>query len=344
MRRLDPELQPLFWRQLASLLGGGLPLSDALLALGRDADSRALRETTDAVRARVDDGESLPDAVAAVGGFDDTTVASLRAAEASGRLVEMCRIVADHGERSRGVRLRARMVLAYPVVLWVVGALISSGLYAVTHEAYESYARLGSLAGGSPYGWMFALAVAANAALAVLAVLAMLATWVWRGPRPGGWRRRLERLVLRVPLWSRYWRAVVLGRFLGGLATLLRAGVPLDRALELAGASSGSVLVAADADRAAAAVRDGAPAAGALGSETVMSPAVLWTLRTADERGDLVESVAELASLYDETAEIGGATALTVLEPAAIVIAGCLAAFLVLSTVLPTYDLYSLVP
>ena len=76
----------------------------------------------------------------------------------------------------------------------------------------------------------------------------------------------------------------------------------------------------------------------------VLSPAAVWSLRTAEERGDLVDSATELAACYDDTAEIGGAVALTVLEPTAIAIVGVLAAATVLAAVLPALRMYSLVP
>ena len=343
MKRLDPELRPLFWRQLAGLLAGGLPLSDALLALGRDSESRRVRDLTESLRATVADGEPLSVALERSGAFDDTTVACLRAAEASDRFVAMCRLLADNEERSRGLRLRARMVLAYPVVLWFVGLFAASGLAFAT-IGLSSEIKHGL---GFPFAsidTLLSFALLLNVVALLAAVVGLVATFVWRRPHHGRLRTRLERLVLRVPVWSRYWQAVVVGRFLRGLGALLESGVPFDRALELAGAAAGSRLLVADVTRAAAAVRDGGSATASLGSEPLLSPAALWTLRSAEARGDLVESVRELAAVYDESAEIGGATALTVLEPTAIVIAGSFAALLVLAIAIPLFNLSAMVP
>src|SRR5262245_52740620 len=144
VRRLDPGQVAGFWRQLAHLLKGGLPLPDALVALGRDAGSGRLSELTQALAAAVKDGEPLSAALARFPGvFDAASRAAVRAGERSGDLQAAAAVVAAYGEKTELMRLRGRMVLTYPVILLIVSGGVCTGLvkFAVPALA-EFYASL----------------------------------------------------------------------------------------------------------------------------------------------------------------------------------------------------------
>jgi MSHA biogenesis protein MshG len=126
------------------------------------------------------------------------------------------------------------------------------------------------------------------------------------------------------------------------LSALLRAGVPLHESLALAGETAGNTLVAEETRKAADAIRDGERATSALRPGLAFSPAALWSLRVAEERGDLVESLEGLADYFDDTATIGAQTFLTAAEPLAIAVVGLFAAATVLAMAAPTLRLHTM--
>jgi len=128
-RVLHPALQSAFWRQLGGLLQSGLPLDQALLAVGRDSESAALRDVTDSLRDAVEEGETLSAALARhPREFDAGSLACVRAGERTGDLPGAVEVLASHSERSHLMRMRGRMALTYPFVLFLCSMLICWGM------------------------------------------------------------------------------------------------------------------------------------------------------------------------------------------------------------------------
>jgi type IV pilus assembly protein PilC len=345
-RALDPVLSAMFWRQLATLLRGGLPLPDALLAVGRDSESGPLRDMTERLREAVEEGEALSDALNRFPReFDRSTIACIRAGERSGALVEIVAMVASFSEKTHSMRLRGRMVLTYPAILWIFSLVVCTGLFGWILPASE--AMQDNLGFEAPLIVRFAISTLYAISIAwLLSLAAALAVSIaYRFPGRLPWvRRSVDRMLLRLPVWSRYYRSHILARFVRTLSTLLRAGVPLHESLVLSGEAAGNTRVAEESRKAAAAIRDGERATAALEPGDAFSSAALWSLRIAEDRGDFEETLGSLADYYDETAEIGAATVLTAAEPLAIAVVGIFAAATVLAMALPTLHFYTLVP
>ena len=138
-RTLDPAQTATFWRQLATLLRGGLPLPDALLAVGRDSESAPLRTVTETLREAVEEGEPLSDALQQFPlEFDRGTIACVRAGERSGALQDVVTTVATFSEKSWSMRMRGRMALTYPAILWSFTLVICVGLFGWILPATET--------------------------------------------------------------------------------------------------------------------------------------------------------------------------------------------------------------
>lgn len=153
-----------------------------------------------------------------------------------------------------------------------------------------------------------------------------------------GFRRFVDRLLTRVPVWRGHYLSVTLARFMRTLAMLLRAGTALDEALTIAGDAAGNVCIGDEAQAAAAAVCDGRRMSSAL-SDDVWSSGVRW-VAVAEERGDLVDSAEGLADYLDEKSEIGGATFLQTVEPLAVLAVGIFCAVVILAAAMPANQLY----
>jgi general secretion pathway protein F len=338
-KALDAMQTSVLWRQLGGLLKSGLPLPQALVAVGRDSESEALQSITESLRAAVDEGESFSNALARSGEFDEATVASVRAGERAGDLPGVATLLAGRAEQTERMHARGRLALTYPILLLAGATVISVGMASWVLPAAQSF--YGESRPPGP-GQLFRLAYVLPVFFALIGLCGLVLVAAHRFPGAFPWMRpTLDRWLLRLPVWRDYYRATLLARFARVLSLLLRSGMPLDEALPLAGQGSGSSVVADECQRAARAVREGDRATSVWKAGAAFSPAALWSLKVAEERGDLEQTLAALADYFEESAEVGAATFLTTVEPLAIAIVGLLVLATVLSIVLPTFQFYA---
>src|SRR5690348_565331 len=119
----------LLTRQLATLIGAGLPIDEALGALSEQAENERQRGMTVALRARVMEGASLAQAMAEFPeSFPDIFRATVGAGEQSGRLDNVLEKLADYAEARDALKQKILAALAYPVLLTMVAAAVVAGL------------------------------------------------------------------------------------------------------------------------------------------------------------------------------------------------------------------------
>jgi general secretion pathway protein F len=128
-RGLGAAQLALLTRQLATLLGAGLPIDEALGALSEQADSERQRALTVALRARVTEGASLAQALREFPeSFPDIFCATVAAGEQSGHLDSVLDKLADYAESSDALRQKVLAALAYPLLLTIVAIAVVTGL------------------------------------------------------------------------------------------------------------------------------------------------------------------------------------------------------------------------
>ena len=340
---IDPSQSAFFWRQVSSLLRSGLTLPDALAALGRDAEAAGLRDAIRGIEIAVKSGEPLGEAFRR-GPFvsDPAVIACIEAGERSGDLPGAAAILAAYGERTELLRLRGRMVLTYPIILLVV-ALAS--FWSFSTWILPVYGALfANLGNGASLPLVTRLAVFLTRLFVVAAPPAALAlaaaALAYRQPMKfPGLRRKVDHVLLRIPVWSRYYRSLILARFSRTFALLLRSSVPLHEALATAGRAGGNSMLEEEAKAASLEVQEGGRAGASFKPGAALPGAMVWAFKLSEERGDLEETMEALADYYDEAAAIGASTFLTTIEPLSIAALGLIVAIGIVGMVLPMFRL-----
>jgi len=339
------EFLPLLTRQLATLVGAGVPLVSALQSVASQVDDPESRRILLDVQEAVREGASLARALEArPGAFPDLYAAMVRAGEESGTLALSLSRLADHLEGQARTKGRVRSALTYPLLMAVVASLVVIFLLTfVVPKIVGIFAHLGkalplptrvliAVADALAAGWWALLIAAGGATLLARRYLA-----TERG------KRARDAFLLRMPLTGRLAYLSALSRFARTLSTLVSGGITVDRALRIVAPVVGNAViadrVAASADR----VVEGTTLSNALRPHPEIPPALVQMVAVGEESGTLGEMLARAADAMDEETNARLARLLSLLEPLIILAMGGVVAFIVVSILLPLLDISQIV-
>ena len=329
-------------RQLATLLGAGVPLVEALGALTEQVESARLKSVVARVRDRVNEGASLGDAMGQAGPFSNLYVSMIRAGESGGALEQVLSRLADYLESQVRTRSRVISIMLYPALMFllaigVVIALVTVVLPQIT-QLLESLDRplpfytVAVMRGSElvrEWGWAFLLALGA---------LALLLRRL--GRTPGG-RLRLDALKLRVPVFGRVLRLLAISRFSRTLSTLLAGGIPIVRALDIAKHVTGNAVLGEAVERAKGSITEGSSIAAPLRASGHFPPLVTHMVDVGERSGELEAMLGKVADTYDEQVENAVTRLTALLEPLLILLMVGIVLVIMLSTLVPLLELTS---
>ncbi|MCC6766077.1 MAG: type II secretion system inner membrane protein GspF [Deltaproteobacteria bacterium] len=332
-------------RQFSTLVAAGLPLVEALGALGEQAERPVLARTLAQVRQEVTEGRSLADALAQHPRlFASLYVNMVRAGEASGALHVVLERLADYTENQARLLGKVRSALTYPAIMLALSATILFFLLAyvvpkVTRIFQETHQQL-------PLPTRFLLGVSDFVAqwwwlLLALAAAAVLGVSRW-ARTPAG-RDRVDRLMLAVPYFGRLTQKLAVARFARTLATLLASGIPLLPALEIVKSIVDNTVLTRAIERARDAIREGQSIAPPLRESGLFPPLVVHMAAVGERSGELEGMLAKAADTYDGEVENAVGALTTILEPIIIVFMGGVVLFIVLAILLPIFELNRIV-
>lgn len=344
-RAFKPASLALWTRQLAGLLGAGLPLERALTALVDESEDPRQQALVAALRAEVNGGATLASALARhAREFPPVYVSVVSAGEASGRLGLVLQRLAD--DLDEGQQLRAKLLGAalYPAIvtlvsLLIVGFLVSYVVPQVASVFLGSQRRLPWVTtalltlsdAARNWGWLWLLALGAAAAGVRLAL------------QRDDLRRRFDALWLTLPLIGRLSRHYNAARFAGTLAMLVGAGVPILKALQAAAETLSNRAMRTDAFDALDRVREGAPLGLALAQKKRFPGLLAMFARLGEQTGELPVMLQRAASQLSTDVQRRAMNLATVLEPLLIVAMGAAVMVIVLAILLPIMELNQLV-
>lgn len=343
--RVRPQDIAVLTRQLATLLKAGIPLSEALQALTEQATSEKLRRTLSDVRAKVNEGTSLGDALEQHSKlFPDLYVNMVRAGETAGNLEHVLKRLAEFMDGQ--VRLRAKIssALMYPAVMAVVGIGITAMLMVVVvPKITQIFADMGKALPWNTRLLIWTSDITGNYwwLIGLMGIGAYLGLRYWKN-RPAG-RGFLDRLWLRMWVVGPLVRMVAISRFARTLGTMLAAGVPLLRTLEIVRSILGNTVLMKVIDTARDAIREGESIADPLAKSGQFPPVVTRMISVGERSGQLEGMLETVADAYEMEVELRIQRLTTLMEPLMILLMGGIVGFIVMSILLPILDMNEMV-
>ena len=328
-------------RQLAGLVGSGLPLERALTALSDEAEDPKQRELVAHLRSEVNAGSSFARALgSAEREFDDVYRGVVAAGEQSGALGQVLERLADDLEERQALKAKLIGATLYPAIVSMIAVVIVIFLvtYVVPQVASVFTSSKRALPGLTVamlaisgflrhYGWLLLLAIGAGVGTLMLML---------RNP---AFRERFDAGLLNLPLVGRLSRGYNAARFAGTLAMLAGAGVPILKALQAAAETLSNRAMRSDALDALVRVREGAPLASALAGKKRFPGLLAMFARLGEQTGQLPEMLDRAAKQLSAEVQRRAMQMATILEPLLIVAMGAVVMLIVLAVLLPIIQL-----
>ena len=329
-------------RQLAAFLRAGIPILDGLDLLAREASNATLRRALADVAEGVRQGEPLAEAFDRHPKVFPTAYRSMiRSAELSGSLDTVLDRLTVYVEREVAAKSQIRSAMTYPAVIVVLSVAVSLLLVTFVLPKFRVFFASFNQELPLPTRMLLGLSDLVRdwwwAGLIGFVALAVLGTQYLRTEHG---KLRRDRVLLRVPVIGTALRYSVVERFARVMASMLRAGVPLGEAMEVAAAASGSRPAGIRLLTARESMLRGDGIAGPLAETGIFPAPACQMLRVGEDTGSLDEQLETVASFYEKELDYKVKQITTLMEPAVLIIMGIIVGFVALALVSAMYGIY----
>jgi len=341
-------------RQLSALLHAGMPLVPALTALAeqlqsptnpqtqsRSQSKRPLAAVIEEVRDDVNEGGSLAEALQRHPGlFSPLFVSMVSAGESSGALEEVLARVADILEKRVQLADKVKGAIAYPAMMTFVATsvvifLLSYVVPGITRLFAEMNRQL-------PWPTRFLIAVSdftRGYLIVIIGLLcaAVIAVAALHKSLEG--KARLDRVILRLPLFGPLLFRLELARLTRTLGALMKSGLPVMTAMEITQRVIQNSLIAQAMGDIRDSVQKGDNVADAVRTTGLFPPVVYHLIATGQMSGNIEDGLIEIAEMYDVEVQTAVRTLTSLLEPVILLVMGGVVAFIVLAILLPVFEI-----
>jgi len=332
-------------RQLATLLGAGIPLVPALSGLIEQTSNKTLKTIITQIKDSVNEGNSLTSALAEHPRlFSRVYVNMVRAGEASGSLDVVLERLAEFGERQQALRSRITAALVYPIFMALVGTvvlflLITFIVPSIT-KVFDDRNQILPLPTTmliktssflQSYWW-----------LVLLLSVGLVLTVRFLIRRPKG-RRVWDKLKLTIPVLRDLNIKIAAASLGRTLASLLQAGVPLITSLQIVKNILNNMLLAEVMDKATEELEKGKSLSGILRGNKYFTPMLVQMIAVGEQSGALEKMLEKAADSYEKEVESKIMAMTSMIEPIMILVMGLAVSFIVISILLPIFEMNQLI-
>lgn len=341
--RLSSGQLALVTRQLATLIAVA-PLEEALRTLALQAEKPKVRRVLEATHAGVLEGYRLSDAMARQPkAWPPLYRAMISAGEASGALPSILERLSDLLEKEQVVRARVTTALVYPIVLAAVAIIVVACLMAfVVPKVVDQFESMGQqlplltrlvigLSDAVRLGWW---AILGGLALAVLLFLQAL--------RRPAFKLAFDGWLLRLPMLGRLIRDLNAARMARTLSAMIASGLPVLEGLQITAPTIRNAVLRRATEQMATDIREGGGLSAALRRTGVFPPILVHMTASGENAGRLEPMMERAADYLEREFSTVTSVALSLLEPAIIILMGGIVAVIVLSILLPILQINTL--
>lgn len=339
--RIKVKDKVVFTRQLATLIGAGLPLSQSLHTVLEQTQNKQLQSVIQEVTAAVEGGKSLGESFSRFPNvFDPVFLSLVAAGEISGTLDDSLQRVADQQEKDSATASKIKGALTYPIiVLLVIVAVLAFMLFTVVPQVQKLYESL-----NRPLPFLTQIMVNASGFLvhfwwiALIVIVAVVYFFIQFTKTATG-IKFTDGFKLNVPVFGRMFRKLYMARLARTGQTLLSTGVSMLDMLRITAAAVNNTLISKGILNAAEKVKGGKALSTSLQSEDYILPLVPQMIKIGEQSGRIDEMMGKAAKVYEDELDEEIKTISTAIEPILMVVLAVVAGGMVGAILLPIYSL-----
>jgi type IV pilus assembly protein PilC len=339
-KKLNLEKFLIFNQQFVTLIRAGLPILKGLDLLSERLTDPKLGPHIKAVRDEVRNGTLLSEAFRQQGVFPKIYVTSVMAGEKSGSLVEVLDRFIIYQKLALAVRKKIKASLVYPCVLILL--VICLMVFLVTYVVPTFATLYASMNATLPAMTTFLIGLGTFARNYILvgfgALVAAFVAFRWWARRDKA-RETVDRLKLKIPTFGDIWLKYQVAQLSRILSTLLTGGIPLVQAMETAADSLNTPLLRHAVEGAGKSVREGQPLSASLKSTKIFPGLALDMIEVGESTGALPQMLNSVAEFFEEDVNNRMQVALSLIEPAIMIVMGSFVAFVLIALYLPIFSL-----
>ena len=334
----------LFTRQLSVLVAAGIPLEEALRAVGKQSEKAHVQNLLMSVRSKVMEGHSLASALQQAGRLPDLYIATIAAGERSGHLDLILDQLSDYTENRFAMQKKVQGAMIYPIILMLMSFAIVMGL--MTYVVPDIVKTFDQNKDALP--WITVALMKTSDFIRVAWPFLLVASVVGftalvRFLRTSAGHYAFDRLTLKLPLFGKLSRGINAARFASTLSILTQSGVPLVDALKIGAAVSNNWVIRDSVNLAAEKVTEGGNLATQLERSGYFPPMMVQMIKSGEASGELDRMLERASTMQDREVTTLISTLLALLEPLMLVLMASIVLVIVIAVMLPIVNMNNMI-
>jgi type IV pilus assembly protein PilC len=336
----------IFSRQLATMLGAGIPLVQAFEIIGTGHDKPSMQRLIMEIKSDIEGGSSLHEALGKHPlYFDDLIVNLVEAGEQAGALETLLDKIATYKEKSEAIKKKVKKALFYPAAVLVVAVIVTIILLIFVIPQFEDLFK-GFGADLPAFTQMvinLSRFVQSDGIYIGVVVAVAVYAFIYFHKRSRAMRQFIDRAALKFPIIGPILNKAAIARYARTLSTMFSAGVPLVEALESVAGATGNIVYEDAVMKMRDEVATGQRLQRAMENTGLFPNMVVQMIAVGEESGSLDTMSGKVATFYEEDVDAAVDSMSSLLEPMIMVILGVLVGGLVIAMYLPIFKLGSVV-
>ncbi|MFT8638234.1 MAG: type II secretion system F family protein [Pseudoclavibacter sp.] len=332
-------------RQLATMIGAGLPLVHSLAIVTDQLTNARLKKAMEDIRDGVQAGQALSAGLTAHRDiFPPLFISLVRSGETSGSLDTALVGIADSYDREVSLHNQIKSAMTYPVVVLIVSLLGVLAMIWFLVPVFEDMFK--SLGGTLPLPTQILVVISHQMVWAgpLVIILAVVGFVLFRRFRQTPFvRNAWEPLILKLPVIGGLAQKLAVARFSRNLSVMTRSGVTLLQALDVVASTAGNIVVETAVRRVAEAVRNGESLSAPMSREPIFPVTAVQMIEAGESSGALDQMLQRVADYFDQEVATATAQLTSVIEPLMIVVVGGLVGSMIIALYLPMFNINTLV-
>lgn len=351
-KSVSGKILTVFTRQLATLIGAGVPLLRSLKTLQRQQKKPALKNALGELVVGVESGSTFSDSLAQHPKmFNKLYINMVKAGEIGGVLEVVLARLAEFQEKAQKIRGKIISAMTYPFIVLLIAAGIL--IFLLTYIVPQFRKIFEDMLGGKALPWLTQFVIDSSDAfiwscwpplyegwegfmvpmLPIIVGVLVIGYWTLSSTEWG--TAILDRIKLKLPIFGDLLIKTAIARFTRTLGTLVASGVPILQALSITKETAGNLVVSAAIGQVHERVKEGESMVTPLEQSGIFPPMVVSMIQVGEETGNLPDMLTKVADLYEEEVDNAVEALTSLLEPIMIVFLAVVVGTIVIALFLP---------